>query len=109
MVRYGQLRERVRRRGGMRVSMFPDLRDRIVDICVAQWPRDYPNNELQSELERRVSAELKTDSKYGSVILTIIMMAVVSKAVSLIIEWVLERLENRTAMEAWHASARPDV
>lgn len=101
---YRPLKDFVRRRGGLRLSMHWGLRDRIVDEIVAGWPTDCPVERVEEVVRARISVKVR--QKYGSVIAVFLLSAFINVIVKLVIEWWLNRNAHRVLMRGWASAAQ---
>jgi hypothetical protein len=102
-VQYGPLKRFVEKRGGVRVSMHPRLRDRIVEIAVEEFPADAEPVHVEEVLKARVNRRVK--QKYGSIMAMIMIGVLVNIIVKLIVEWWFSRVSHRVLMQGWHQNA----
>lgn len=101
---YRPLKDYVRRRGGLRLSMNGGLRDRIVDEIVAGWPTDCPVEHVEEVVRARVSVKVRR--KYGSVVAMLLLSAFINVIVRLVVEWWFERNSHRVLMRGWSSAAQ---
>jgi hypothetical protein len=101
---YRPLKDYVRRRGGIRLSMHGGLRERVVEEIVAAWPVGCPVEHLEDVVRARIS--IKVREKYGSVIAVILLSAFINVIVRLVVDWWLERHSHRVLMQGWSDAAK---
>lgn len=104
---YSPLKTFVAMRGGSRLRLHPRLRDRIVEMCVAEWPTGCQEDRVEEVLRARVRRRVR--DQYGSVIAAILISVLADLIVKLIIEWWKKRNSHRVLMEGWRAQANPDI
>lgn len=101
---YRPLKDYVRRRGGVRLSMHGGLRDRIVEEIVSDWPVGCPVEHLEEVVRARIA--IKVREKYGSVVAMLLLSAFINVIVRLVIEWWLDRNSHRVLMHGWVSAAK---
>ena len=105
---YRPLKDYVRRRGGLRLGMHGDLRDRIVDEIVADWPTDCPVEHVEEVVRARIGVKVK--KKYGSIVAMLLLSALVNVIVRLVMDWWLDKNSHRVLMRGWASAAQhPDL
>jgi len=103
-VPYASLKEYVARQGGTRLCLHGKLRDSLVDIAVAEFPDDAPEDRMAEVLAARV--KIRAREKYGSVIAMILIGVLVNLITKLVVEWWRNRKSHRVVMKAWKKSAQ---
>lgn len=97
------LKEYVARAGGMRLSMHQTLRDQLVDMAVAEFPFDAPDDRRVEVLAARL--RVRAREKYGSILAMILVSVLANLIARLIVEWWRKHHSNRVLMYAWHRHA----
>lgn len=104
---YRPLKEFVASHGGSRLRLHPRLRDRIVEICVEEWPSGCEEDRVEEVLRARVRRRVK--DQYGSIIAAILISVLADLIVKAIVAWWKKRNSHRVLMEGWRAQAHPDL
>lgn len=104
-VAYRPLKTFVAKRGGVRLAFHGGLRDRLVDMIVAEWPENCPNERIEEVVRARVARRVRDE--YGSVIAMFLIGVLANAIIKIVIEWWLARNSHRVLMEGWRAQARP--
>jgi hypothetical protein len=102
-VQYGSLKRFVEKRGGMRVSTHPRIRDRIVEIAIEEFPVDADPVHVEDVLQARVRRRVR--QTYGSIMAAILISVLVNIITKLIVEWWFSRTAHRVLMHGWHKNA----
>jgi hypothetical protein len=100
---YRPLKEYVARRGGTRLALHGDLRDRLVEWAVEEFPTDCPPDKAEEVLRARLKIRIR--KQYGSVMAMILIGVLVNVITRLILEWWFEKKSHRVLMEGWHINA----
>jgi hypothetical protein len=100
---YRPLKEYVARRGGTRLALHGNLRDRLVEWAVEEFPTDCPADKAEEVLRARLRVRVR--KQYGSVMAMILIGVLVNVITRLILEWWFEKRSHRVLMEGWHLNA----
>ena len=100
---YRPLKEYVARRGGTRLALHGDLRDRLVEWAVEEFPTDCPPDKAEEVLRARLKVRIR--KQYGSVMAMILIGVLVNVITRLILEWWFEKKSHRVLMEGWKLNA----
>jgi hypothetical protein len=104
---YSALKKRVASCGGLRLSAHGSMRDQIVDMVVAAWPKDCPGEMLADVLHARVSQVVKRGkSRAYGLFLSRLMVKPIARFCA---EWYLEKQAHRLLMEGWCAKKAKDI
>lgn len=109
---YSPLQRYVSRVGGMRVSMHGGLRERLVEMCVEEFPTDAPPDKIEAVLLARVRARAKT--QYSSVVAFLLISVLAQLIVRAVIAWWSQHHSHQVLLYGWQQEARrakanPDV
>ena len=102
---YRPLKTYVARRGGVRLAFHGGLRDRVVDMIVAEWPTDCPPDRIEEVVKARVARRVR--EKYGSMVALFLLGVVINAIIKIVVEWWFSRNSHRVLMEGWRAQSRP--
>lgn len=105
--RYRPLKRYIATHGGVRMGMHQTLRDQIVEMSVAEFPFDAPDDKKAEVLAARV--KLRVRERYDSVIVMILVGVLVNLICRAIVEWWKRNHTNQTLMRGWNAEARADL
>lgn len=97
--KFAPLKAFVLRRSPMRLAMHGNLRDRIIEHVVEDWPIGCPQDRLEEVIRARMSVRLR--ERYGSVIAMFILSALANVVIRLILDWWFSSPQNRTLMAEW--------
>ena len=97
------LRKYIDRHGGMRLSLHPGARDRLIAWAIEEFPVDAPRDRVAEVLSARLRRRVR--SEHGSIVATILIGVLVNLIVRLIVEWWMSRSSHRVLMEGWHKNA----
>jgi hypothetical protein len=103
-VMYQPLKERVRKVGGIRLAMHPQLRDQLTEAAVLEWPAGCDADKIFDVLSARL--RIRARKKYGSVIAVILLSAFINALVRIVIDWWMERDSHRVLMTGWNIRAK---
>jgi hypothetical protein len=101
--RYSPLQRYVARVGGMRVSMHGGLRERLVEICVEEFPVDAREDQMEAVLVARVRSRAR--QQYGSVVAFILVSILTQLIVKAVIAWWKNHHSHQVLMYGWHKEA----
>jgi hypothetical protein len=100
---YRPLKAYVAQNGGLRLSVRPDLRDRLVEWAVLEFPVDAPPEHVEEVLRARLAIRIR--ERHGSVIASLLIGVLLNLLVKLIIDWWFSRRSHRVLMEGWRTNA----
>lgn len=101
---YAPLKDRVRRKGGLRLAMHSQLRDQLVEAAVEEWPDGCSIQNAGEVLTARL--KIRARERYSSVLAMILLSTFINAIVRIIIEWWLERDSHRVLMAGWSRRAK---
>lgn len=105
--RYKPLKRFIARAGGVRLGMHQTLRDQIVELSVAEFPFDAPDDRKAEVLAARVRKRAR--ERYDSIVAMILIGVLVNLITKIIVEWWKRNHTNQALMRGWHAEATADV
>lgn len=100
---YAPLRLYVSKRGGVRLASHPTLRDKIVGICVEEFPVD-GSDRVSDVLHARVMLRLRRE--YGAALATFLAITFAGFISRLVSEWWSLRDSHRVLMAGWQQRAK---
>lgn len=101
---YTPLKMFVRKRCGIRLAAHGSLRDRIVEMCVEEFPIDADKSRGLEVLHARVNRRVRQE--YGSVIAVILISVLANLIARAVWEWWLARDSHRVLMAGWNLRAK---
>ena len=101
---YNPLKMFVAKRGGFRLAAHGPLRDRIVDMCVEEFPVTGDRDKTLEVLQARVRLRIKKE--YGSVVAMILISVLANLIARLVWEWWMSRDSHRVLMAGWTRRAK---
>lgn len=104
MQEHKPLKTFVAKRGGLRLAAHGPIRDRIVDMCVEEFPIDADRSVIQEVLQARV--RLRIRKEYGSVVAILLISVLANMIAKLVWEWWLARDSHRVLMAGWNHRAK---
>jgi hypothetical protein len=103
-MQYRPLKDFVARKGGIRLAMHGGLRDQLVDMAVAEFPLDAPEDKKVEVLAARLRRRCR--EQYGSVVAMILIGVLINVITHIIVEWWKSRQAHQVLMYGWQRSAR---
>jgi hypothetical protein len=100
---YRPLKAYVAKNGGLRLSVRPELRDRLVEWAVVEFPVDATPEHVEEVLRARLAVRIR--KTHGSVIASLLIGMLLNLLVKLIIDWWFSRQSHRVLMEGWRTNA----
>lgn len=104
MPEYNPLKSFVAKRGGLRLAAHGSLRDRIVEMCVEEFPVTAERDRALEVLQARVRLRIKKE--YGSVVAMILISVLANLIARLVWEWWMARDSHRVLMAGWNHRAK---
>lgn len=101
---YRSLKSFVAKKGGYRLAMHGNMRDRLIEMIVEEWPVGCPPERLEEVLRAKMSLRIK--KRYGSVLAMFLIGVLVNALVKIIIEWWFAREAHRVLMVGWNQNAQ---
>jgi len=101
--KYRSLKDFVARKGGLRLAMHGGLRDQLVELAVAEFPYDAPEDRMVEVLAARLKQRCR--KQYGSIMGMILIGVIVNLLSQLIVEWWRKNHSHKVLMYGWQRSA----
>lgn len=103
-MQYRPLKDYVAKRGGVRLSVHPRLRDQLVDLAVEEYPCAADADVAGEVLAARLS--LRARRHYGSVMTFLVVHAAAVLVAGLVWQWHGRRHAHRVLMLGWQEQAK---
>lgn len=104
--KYAPLKAFVLRRGPMRLALHGNLRDRLIDQIVEDWPIGCPPERLEEVILARLSVRLR--ERHGSLVALFLVSVLAQVIARLILEWWFEKNSHRVLLTGWAENAQSD-